>query len=603
MEDHIVKDPFNTSCQPDTPLDWFLKKMKGSGITEDVAKTCGIVFHVTDSNNYFTIPYFDRNGVQTTLTRTRNRFEEFEHTRGQSGGDFKGKYKQPKGSKNQLYWPPIADQNREFKDTLCPLIVCEGELKSICCKMHILAQGEGHEALVVGIPGTNGLKAVMQDLRTINMHGPNNTRRIAFIAIDWNAKGKSKEDGAKLEFDLRKLLEEEGAKVVILRWELEEGDDREQKLDDWLVAGGDLGAAMRSSFEQRAKVDSVYQEHWDYLNSHYAIKDGKYIPLSDPSKLYTQADLNTMENGVKIEYAKNKFHKAHDIWAMQPKEDRNEVDGYVFLPAPLGIEPERYVHDKGKRLLNTAPEPSWRSPPWGVDEEPMIDPFLMLIERLCQEHSPWFLSFLAHMAQKPTERGNHIIVFKDGGGTGKSRLFEILDLVFGDYSGPIGSALTSNFNSQIEKLICAWWSDPVTKGGLNRDLESALKNFSGDSKLSVNHKYGAEYTVVGYGRLMIATNKWLVPVDSKERRYTVFGGLSPLDHHDARALMDWARSGGVEQIQLFLTSRDISEFDIYAPGPRTLQRLDMEQCSAHPLLRMLTVGMGRFNPFRHYTLY
>jgi len=581
--------PFEVSTVKGSPVDWYKERMRMSGITEEVARKCGLRLRVPEEGViHIEIPYYDRHGVQTTLIRRRNIVAVHEHGPSQSGGDFKGKYSQPKGSKNLLYWPPLADQNREYKDTLCPLIVCEGELKAICCKMRILAQGDEHRALVVGVPGTSGLKAVMQDLRNINMYGPNDTRRDVFLAMDWNATGKSKEDSAKLEFQLRKLFEEEGAKVVILRWPIPEGQEKvEQKLDNWLVGGGDIGAALRASYEARMEIDSVYQQCWDYLNTRYAIKDGKYIPLSDPSKLYTLGELNTMENDIRIEYAKNKYRHAHEVWSWQPKEDRNEVDGYIFLPAPLGVDPERYVHENGRRLLNTAPEAHWHSPPWGSDEPPEVGPFVAHIQRLCQEHTPWFLDFLAHCAQRPAERGNHIIVFKDQGGTGKSRLFEILDLVFGEYSGPIGSALTSNFNSQIEKLVIAWWSDPVTKGGADRDLESALKNFSGDTKLSINHKYGAEYTVTGYGRLMIATNKWLVPVDSKERRYTVFGGFSPLDHHEARALMDWANAGGVEQIRLFLTERDISQFDVYAPGPRTIQREEMERDSAHPLRKML----------------
>jgi hypothetical protein len=275
------------------------------------------------------------------------------------------------------------------------------------------------------------------------------------------------------------------------------------------------------------------------------------------------------------------------IWNLQPIENRNAVDGYIFKPAPLGQEPERYVWHEGKRMLNTAPFPTFEMPPWRDPGD--VTPFIRLLQRLCGEHWEWLARHLAHCAQRPHERGHHIVIFKDGGNTGKSRLFETLDLVFGRYSGPVGDALTSGFNAALEHLIVAWWSDPVIHGANDRDLESALKNFSGDSVLSINHKFGAKYNVRNYGRLFIATNKaWIVPVDSKERRYVVFGGGEVLPHEEAVSYMKWVEADGARLIREYLLDLDLSGFDIFAPGPRTDQRSEMERISAPPLTRFLT---------------
>jgi hypothetical protein len=427
---------------------------------------------------------------------------------------------------------------------------------------------------------------VREELLSINCIGSGGANRLVYIAVDWNGTGQARERALDLEYDLKKLFQELGAKVYMLRWPTEEGAG-EQKLDDWLVAGGEIGQAMRLSQENADAIDTEIAELWQYFNDNYVIMHGFYIPLSNVRQKYTITAFRTMEPDKKLQVSAKKFLHPDDVWGRQPRDDRNVVDGYIFKPAPLGHEVERYVWEDGKRLLNTAPELNWDMPPW-VDLPPDVGPFLELIGRLCQSGGEWFVSFLAHCAQRPTERGPHIIIFKDDGGTGKSLLFDTMDQVFGKYSGPIGDALTSSFNAELEHLVIAWWSDPVIHGGANRDLESALKNFSGDSKLTINIKGGAKYTVKNYGRLLIATNKdWIVPVSSRERRFTVFGGLIPMTHAEAAPYARWLRSGGVQEIRRYLTEMDLSDFDIQAPGPRTIQREEMETLSAPPLVRIL----------------
>lgn len=586
MADEIVIDsPFQAPHAAGTPIEWYLSRMAASGITERVADLCGFRLKIDDGGAFFTIPYFDVDGIQTTFQRQRNREEQRVVEGPQSGGNFKGKYTQPKRSKNRVYWPPVVPQRLPFNNPLCPLIVCEGELKSVACKMAL--QASGLEALVCGVPGTKLSDSVIADLKVINMMGAEDKRRVVFIAMDWNGKGKSRENSLELEFQLRKLFQELGARCVVLRWDVAD-DAGEQKLDDWLVAGGDIGAAMRHSVEQEAKVDTEISAIWEYLNANYAIMHGYYVPLRDHKQKYTPSNLSTMEPQCRLQVSAKKFLSPPDVWNLQPNEDRNIVLGYTFVPAPLGLPVERYVWEDGKRLLNTAPETHWLAPPWQPDEPPDVSPFLDLIGRLCQDGAEWFLDFLAHCAQFPSERGPHIVIFKDDGGTGKSRLFETLDEVFGKYSGPIGDALTSSFNAELEHLILAWWSDPVIKGANDRDLESALKNFSGDSRIMVNHKGGAKYPVRVFGRLLIGTNKdWVVPVSTRERRFSVFGGLETMSYVEAGKYMKWLMSGGAQLIREFLVYRDLSSFDIHAPGPRTAQREEMERLSAPPIVRML----------------
>lgn len=589
MDDYIIQDPFNADHKPDTPVDWYLQRMKGSGITENIAKMCGLNLHMDDWGAYFKIPYFTVEGTQILFTRHRYRDCRFEKGPSQSSGNFKGKYWQPGGAPNRLYWPPIENQKDQFYDVEVPLIVCEGELKAIACKMH--CRKNSIEALVVGVPGTSVKQEIFDALRLIPCSKSGGAvRRKVSIAMDWNAKGSSKERSAKLEFDLKQLFQLEGADVCYLRWSPPQGHEKfEQKLDDWLcLYDGDLSAALAESHQRKSIKDTEQEKIWDYLNSRYAIRHGKFIPLSNMNQKYGVGDLSIMENDCILQVGPKTFLQPHQVWALQPLEKRNVVDDLTFVPFPLGENPERYVYEDGRRLLNTAPDPHWHS--LGFEREVPLDvtPFIKHITHLCQEGTEWYLNFLAHCAQYPAQRGHHIIILRDDGSTGKSILFETLDLVFGRYSGPIGDALTDSFNDALEHLVIAWWSDPVIKGGANRDLESAFKNYSGDSKIIVNHKFGLKYAVRSYGRLHVATNKdYLVPFDSKERRYVVFGGLCPLDPADAEAYKDWLASGGVEAIQEFLVNRDLSKFNIHERGPRTAQRILMEKASRMPLMKMI----------------
>jgi Family of unknown function (DUF5906) len=574
--DHVV---------PGTPIDWYLERMRASGVTEEIANRCGLKLTIDDFGSHFVIPYFNVDGLDTTHRRQRNREERMVREAGVSGGNFRGKYTQKKGSKNHVYWPPIYPQRLFFNNPDCPLLVCEGELKAIAAQKATC--GNGTPTLVAGVPGTKICAQVREELLSINCVGSGDSRRLVYLCTDWNGRGQARERALDLEYDLKKLFQGLGARVVMLRWSVPDGAG-EQKLDDWLVAGGDISQAMRESVEEVGRVDTELAELWDYFNENYCIMHGHYIPLSNPKQKYTVTAFRVMEPSKRLQISAKKFLHPDDVWALQPPDQRNVCDGYIFKPAPLGAEVERYVWEDGHRMLNTAPESTWLAPPWetGVSMTG-IAPFVKILRRLCQDNVEWMLDFLAHCAQKPCERGPHIVIFYDSGSTGKSKLFDTLDLVFGRYSGPIGDALASSFNAELEHLVIASWSDPVIHGGQNRDLESALKNFSGDSKLTINHKGGAKYTVKNYGRLLIATNKWISRVDSKERRYTVFGGLEKLPVPEAAEYWKWVNEGGAEKVREFLVCRDISAFNVHAPGPRTSQRIEMELESAPPIEQFL----------------
>lgn len=568
---------------PESAVGWYLSRMKASGITEAVASKCGLSLEFSDDNTYINIPYFTVEGIETTFRRQRNREQQYVQEAGQSSGNFLGKYTQKKGSKNRVYWPPLCSQRIFYNDPTCPMLVCEGEFKSIAGFMAMAASGI--PMLVAGVPGTKLSESVLDDLRGICcMSGT--TRRTVYIAADWNGRGKSREASAALEYDLKKLFQTLGAHVIMLRWPCDSG--KEQKLDDWLVAGGDLSQAIRLSTEQDKAIDTEMSLLWDYFNSNYAICHGNYIPLSNPAQKYSVSNFLVMEASKSLQVSAKKILNASQVWGLQRQQDRNIIDGYTFSPSPLGVTPERYVWEEGKRKLNTAPPSVELGNPMDArvtDDD--VAPFVGLLKRLAQDNWVWLANYLAHTAQHPSVRGYHIVILHDSGGTGKSSLFDTMDAVFGPYSGPVGSSMTTSYNAGLEGKVLLHWSDPVIHGAVDKFLDSALKNFSGDKMLEVNHKFGNKYHVRNYGRLFIATNKdWIVPISSEERRYVVLGGKEKMPPSEWQEYDSWLRSGGVVKIRDWLVERDLSEFSISAPGPRTDQRSEMEAASAHPFLQM-----------------
>lgn len=590
-------------CLPKTPIDWFQGRMRASGITEAVAEMCGIRMGVDDTGAYFRLPFYTVDAVPVMFEKLRYRtLEEGGGSRPWDGpkqsSGVPGKYQQKKGSKSRVYWPPNSGSQRvPYNHPKFPLLVCEGELKSIAARMAVMASSL--PVLVCGVPGTKLQESVLKELQDIvcmfpASPGTPSEHRTVYLAMDWNEKGAVRERGLQVEAQLRRLFQELGATVHLLRWEIEDGAGP-QKLDEWLTAGGDIGAALRHTEDEAERQGSELQALWDYYNEHYALMDARYIPLRNPRLRYSRSDFNTMEEhrGYVPMGAKKAWTPA-ETWGKLPMEQRNMVHDVVFLPAPLGKEPEQYVWDKGRRLLNLAPK-GWIDDraPWDLGGVPDIAPFLRLLERLCGEHVGWFMDYLAHIAQRPTDRGQHIVIFRDEGSTGKSALFKTLDKVFGDYSSQI--TLDGSFNSILEGLLIAYASDLETKPGLDRHLETTLKNFSGEDTLLIKRKYVAEYVIKNYARMFIATNKdYVVPFGPEERRYVVFGGTEKLLAPEWTAYADWLDAGGVDALRYHLIDRDISSFDYRVAGPRTQQREDMEKASAPELDDMLTADHGPF---------
>lgn len=189
-----------------------------------------------------------------------------------------------------------------------------------------------------------------------------------------------------------------------------------------------------------------------------------------------------------------KYKSAADVFLESTQ--RPEVDRIVFKP------------EAGPRELST-----WSEPPLSpAPVTSLLDDFLKIVvfQSICNNnhtHYKEVMGMLAHIIQKPTERSSKILTIFGDQGTGKGLLFvEIMGRILGDLSLTISNPrmLTDRFNTPLANRLLLVGDEIVA--GDSRSFNSAIKNFSGNSVLQIEEKYGASYPIDNYARMVLLSN-------------------------------------------------------------------------------------------------
>lgn len=174
-------------------------------------------------------------------------------------GKAKNKYDGATGWKNNAYIVPGTPPEL-LADTAVPVILTEGEFKTIALERLALFETSARRFLPVGLAGvwnwrgtigkvtteTGGRvdeKGVIPDMERITWAG-----RSVILAFDADASSNSNVRAAK--FSLSKWLRGKGAEVAMLEWKPEDG----KGIDDWIAAKGP--AAVLREIED-AEFDDV----------------------------------------------------------------------------------------------------------------------------------------------------------------------------------------------------------------------------------------------------------------------------------------------------------------------------------------------------------
>ena len=123
--------------------------------------------------------------------------------------------------------------------------------------------------------------------------------------------------------------------------------------------------------------------------------------------------------------------------------------------------------------------------------------------------------------------------------------------------------LFGNFNGMLKGKIFIVVNEPSS----DRDDHSAkLKNYITSNELTINNKYGAQYSITNYINFVFTTNKsYVTHMGDTARREAIYSPASLSNketHPKVVALMRWAHQQQGFGIMLnWYMNRDISGFD------------------------------------------
>ena len=293
-------------------------------------------------------------------------------------------------------------------------------------------------------------------------------------------------------------------------------------------------------------------------------------------------------------------------------------EGRMIRPSTeMGVDTARYVHNltwwpgadavvqdvdasgepaPGLRLANTyIPGPGLRGEPPALT--PDIGPWLWLLEKLWPngEEREWFLDYVAHLMQRPGEKGNGVLVISGAQGIGKDVMLTPLKRAVGSSNcaniGP--DALMSQFNEFAQNLLLVVDEAHTTDRSWDAAAVSEkLKTLSAAPpfELEINAKGQRPFKVPNVVRVFVTTNNartW--KTDADDRRTTILHSNLPKEWHLAarpeefQRVRAWCCSiEGAVAVAGWLRLRDISKFNPGGPMPVTEEVLRVRDGWATP---------------------
>lgn len=489
-----------------SPLDWYLDILLKSGVTGSVAEFAGIKLE----NNGFKMPYHDIQGNYTGIASKRFNTK-----------DKNLRYKRVEGIglPVSMYWPLHPSHIKSHQAMLGESIghelwVTEGERKSLCLQSQMLAQGITGSA--VSMPGISVWRHLIAEIDKSGIQfamatGKGIVRRRVVLCYDWNKENSQVRASEAQLFD---YFHDRGAEVIVLRWKLKEEDaEKEQKIDDWLVAGGKLDDALADSPPYKGGSACLYK-----YNEMYGVLNGKVVILSNLAVMTSQQFRVQTQNEYDPPPGKGSRPQYHsDKWLAWPA--RRTISEMTFVPPPIGSPSEQRPP-----AYNVAPE--W--PILGANQD--FTAFDEHLEGFCESkaHYDWLRCHFAHMMLFPNELTSNAICFADNGNTGKGLLLTLMSKVFGAFFNLTNAEeIAGRFNDNMIGKILVWYDEPAVDRFKN--LEAACKRLVGNDKLKVEGKGGKGATVQNRIRLVISCNlAYSARLDKSDRRWNYFGRGKPL---------------------------------------------------------------------------
>lgn len=532
------------------------------------------------------IPYHDVDGKETGFNRVRLLLPKG-----------KMKYSQARASGSHIYFPPRVSWRKALMDVDVPLIITEGEFKAWAITRRLIKDSLPYVCL--GLAGVtswtdkSGLhlhRDLMQILWKKKSSFESKSRKV-YVIFDYDG---AKDDGelndqvAMAETKLAITLRGLGAEVHLCRVGKfsPTGVGKKWAIDDHLQGGGGLAEVLTTTSVVMNGVDTLEIKLHEF-STKYALYNGDVIRLGDGHIMSFQK--------AKVDSAQHIFVSTSAVagrGTAPPKVVTKEVqvlDEYKKWHKRcdihrVGIFPQyqgmRVTPDGCYNYLN-----AWSYSPSMGSAQQYLD-FCDYFFRDEPEYAAYWHDWVANIIQYPHRRNNTTPQFVSSTeGIGKSAMAEFIAEMMGlEDGGPaiiVGpDELFGSFNGILKNKIYVVVNEPSSD---REDHSAKLKNFITSKEITINNKYGHQYSIENYMNFVFTTNRPYVTTMGNNARREAIYKPETLTNSETRPLvtklMAWARSGGFGHVLNWYYDRDITEFDPFKAAPDTRRKAQVIKMS------------------------
>lgn len=383
--------------------------------------------------------------------------------------------------------------------------------------------------------------------------------------------------------------------------------DPEYGISEHIRAQGNQRAQHRAAVRtiQRAKEHAI--DPWlEIMNNEYAVIEsvgGKFrIVCERYSHAKERYEIEFhLPDGFMRMYS-NKFIK-------MPKHDKEgNVVGEIAVP----VGKWWLAHEKRREYREVTFFPNhevpnamnlWRG--FSCDARPGdCSLFLEHIRKvLCKGNDTYYnylIGWMANSVQRPHLPGQVAIVMRGGQGTGKGTFGKLFGKLFGSHYKYVSNPkhITGQFNFLLHDAVLVFADECFAAN--DKAAESALKSLITEPTIRVEPKNIDNLEARNCVHLIMATNhEWAISADMDDRRFFV---IEVDDKHRTDVgyfakIHEQMDSGGYEALLHYLTTYDLSRFDVYN-CPKTVELRKQQEHSMNELSSfwLHTLEEGRLLP-------
>lgn len=547
------------------------KDIKKLGIVplvgKDVAKL-GVNF---EDRGGFKIPYFHLDGsVNKEMFRVR-------YLEGRKDLYSKGKvakYMQPSDIQPTLYLPPLMDWEDIAKDVNCPILITEGELKSICGCLN------GYPTIGIGgvysWKSTARLLPMIPDFDNFIWKGTEKddngkyVQRLVTLVFDADLRTNPMVQRALKEFCIE--LTNKGAEPRIA-FVTELHQSPKTGMDDYLLH---MGA---ESFGDLLEDAQTYGMAGNLINLNNQVvftrKENAVIELETGIMMKPEAFKNSMYSHV--QHHEMVWSEKTDKMRMVKKQSATEWLKWSHRFELKGIvcEPEKpkFTDDDYYNMWNG----------WGCEpKKGNVKPWLDLMDYVFGKDKKarlWFERWCAIQFQHGgVKLFTSVLFWSTVQGSGKSFTGEVLGAIFGDENFSIATHDDLKRDTNKWRATKQFVLGEEITGGNKRSDADKMKALITSIKTQVNEKFQPIYMIRDFTNYLFTSNHsdafFLEPTD---RRFFVWElEAEPKSHAWFTDFKDnWLYKGGKEALFQYFLDLDLGDFTRATPAYKTEARQEM----------------------------